>query len=185
MSLTLRNPNEMVTASKLASAKGSRSASPADEGQLAWPCLPCLPTRSIPSEKSQGTTKAPAAANGQRRRPGAGGQVEHARAGLGVDRPGDCPAPQPGLTEREHVVGQVVARGDGVEHRRDLVRLLRQVGSAHPTSLSGRGCAATASPNERPDCSSSRGKSQRNAVIDARADRCHDGRFLVASRCAA
>jgi hypothetical protein len=53
-SAVLRSPKEMVTASKEASANGSRSASPATRSTP----LP-RPTRSIPREKSQPTTRAP------------------------------------------------------------------------------------------------------------------------------
>ena len=41
------------------------------------------------------------------------------------------PPPGPVLPQREHGVGQVVAAGDAVEHRRDLVRILLQRRPAH------------------------------------------------------
>ena len=61
VSETLRSPKEMVTASKLSSAYGSWSPSPATKASQG---LRRLPTVSMPSEMSVGTTNAPAAANG-------------------------------------------------------------------------------------------------------------------------
>lgn len=52
-SCTLRSPKEMLTASKVSSLNGSRVASPAVNGSQGWRVLP---TWSMPSEKSQGTT---------------------------------------------------------------------------------------------------------------------------------
>ena len=60
-STMLRSPKEIVTASKVLSAKGSRVPSPAVKGSCG---RACLPTRSIPIEKSHGTTTAPRSANG-------------------------------------------------------------------------------------------------------------------------
>ncbi len=60
-STTLRSPNEIVTASNESSANGSRVASPATKSSRG---RAVLPTWSIPWLKSQGTTRAPAAANG-------------------------------------------------------------------------------------------------------------------------
>ena len=57
----LRSPNEIVTASKVSSANGSWVPSPAVKGRCG---RACLPTCSMPSEKSQGTTIAPRSANG-------------------------------------------------------------------------------------------------------------------------
>lgn len=61
VSWTLRSPKEIVTASKVSSRNGSRIASPAVNGIHGWRALP---TWSMPSEKSQGTTYAPARAKG-------------------------------------------------------------------------------------------------------------------------
>ena len=60
-SCTLRNPKEIVTASKASSAKGSDKASPATKDSRG---LRSRPTESIPKEKSHATTKGPAAAIG-------------------------------------------------------------------------------------------------------------------------
>ncbi len=49
----LRSPNEIVTASKVSSAKGSCVPSPAVNGRAG---RALLPTWSMPSEKSHGTT---------------------------------------------------------------------------------------------------------------------------------
>ena len=57
----LRSPKEIVTASKVSSAKGSRVPSPAVNGSCG---RAFLPTRSMPSEKSHGTTVAPWSAKG-------------------------------------------------------------------------------------------------------------------------
>ena len=61
-STRLRSPNEIVTASKDASANGSRVPSPAVNGSAG---RLRLPTASIPCEKSQGTANAPASAIGR------------------------------------------------------------------------------------------------------------------------
>ncbi|MNW61861.1 hypothetical protein D3C74_399490 [compost metagenome] len=61
VSTTLRSPNEMVTASNDSSAKGSAVASPATNGRSG---RRRLPTWSIPTEKSHGTTSTPSSANG-------------------------------------------------------------------------------------------------------------------------
>ena len=78
----LRSPKEIVTASKVSSANGSRVPSPAVNGRCG---RACLPTCSMPREKSHGTTVAPRSANGWLERAGAGGQVEHPLPGLRVD----------------------------------------------------------------------------------------------------
>ena len=70
----------------------------------------CRP-RSIPSEKSHGTTCAPRSANGWLDGAGAGRQVEHPLARPRVDGVHDDGAPAAVLAERQHVVGQVVAAG--------------------------------------------------------------------------
>ena len=57
----LRSPNEIVTASNVPSANGSWVPSPAVNGSAG---RACLPTWSIPIEKSHGTTTAPRSANG-------------------------------------------------------------------------------------------------------------------------
>ncbi len=58
----------------------------------------------MPSEKSQATACTPASANGSRRRPGAGGQVEQALARAGrrgpAPRPGATGGPAPGTARR-------------------------------------------------------------------------------------
>ena len=60
-SLTLRSPKEMVTASKVSSANGRASASPATTVTPLREAPPrrSAPTRSMPSEKSQAMTRAP------------------------------------------------------------------------------------------------------------------------------
>ena len=56
VSATLRSPNEIVTASKLASAYGSWSASAAMKLKSG---LRCLPTSNMPNERSVGMTMEP------------------------------------------------------------------------------------------------------------------------------
>ena len=85
----------------------------------------------MPSEKSHGTTVAPAVGERLARRAGAGGEVEDQLAGLRVDGVDDVLAPAPVLAERQHVVGDVVALGDGVEHPPYVGRLLVEVCAGH------------------------------------------------------
>ena len=68
---------------------------------------------------------------GDAARAGAGGDVEHPLPGAGRDLLDDDAPPVPVDAGGEHVVGQVVLRGDVVEHRRHLVRLLLQAGAGH------------------------------------------------------
>ena len=56
-----RSPTEIVPASNDPPATGRRVPSPAVNGRCG---LACLPTRSMPRLKSQGTTVAPRSANG-------------------------------------------------------------------------------------------------------------------------
>ena len=96
----------------------------------------------MPREKSAATTCAPAAANGSDDDPVPAARSSTRSPGRGVDRLRHGPAPEPGLAQRQHVVGEVVALGDVVEHGRDLVRLLVQVGdvlvgSGHCHSMPG------------------------------------------------
>ena len=79
----LRSPKEIVTASKVSSANGSWVPSPAVNGRCG---LAALPTCSIPSEKSHGTTIGAAVGEGLARRTGAGRQVEDPLPRLRVDR---------------------------------------------------------------------------------------------------
>src|SRR3954447_4686153 len=140
-STMLRSPKEMVTASKVSSANGRRVPSPAGKGR--WGRCP-LPTWSIPRAKSQGTTSAPASANGwlgagvgERLAggAGAGGEVEDPLARQRRDGADHLVAPTSVLAEREHVVGDVVALGDGVEHPPHVGRLLVEVCACHAGSV--------------------------------------------------
>ena len=98
----------------------------------------------MPGEKSQGTTVAPSFGERQAGRAGPGGEVEHPLPGTRRDRGHHRAAPAAVLSEGEHVVGQVIATGDRVEHRRDLVRLLVQTGAGH-TAYPGTPVSAGAS----------------------------------------
>ena len=66
-----------------------------------------------------------------RRGPGAGRQVEHPHARPGGDGGAGDRAPHGDLPQTRNVVGQVIATCDGVEHARDLARVLGKGGSAH------------------------------------------------------
>ena len=72
---------------------------------------------------------------GQARGAGAGGQIEDQIAGMGVDRRHHHPPPPPVLAQGQHVVGQVVARRDVVEHPGDVVRTLVEAGAVHGVIL--------------------------------------------------
>ena len=124
----LRSPKEIVTASKVPSANGSWVPSPAVNGSVG---RACLPTCSIPIEKSHGTTTAPRSANGHARGAGAGGQVEHPVAVLRVDGLAHLAAPAAVLAQGEHVVGEVVAARDRVEHPTYVGRLLVELRAGH------------------------------------------------------
>ena len=131
----LRSPKEIVTASKVSSANGSRVPSPAVNGRCG---RARLPTCSMPSEKSQGTTRRAAVGERLARRAGPGGQVEDPLAGLRVDRRDHVVPPAPVLPEREHVVGHVVALGHRVEHASDVGRLLVELCTGHAQRLRRR-----------------------------------------------
>ena len=134
-STMLRSPKEIVTASKVSSANGSRVPSPAVNGSAG---LACLPTWSMPREKSHGHDDRVAVRERLARRAGAGGQVEHPLAGLRVDRVDDVLAPAPVLAEGQDVVGDVVALGDRVEHPPYVGGLLVEVCAGHPGTLGRR-----------------------------------------------
>ena len=76
---------------------------------------------------------------------GAGGQVEAALARAAGPAPSGSPAARTGPAEGEDRVRPVVARGDAVEHRRDLVRLLLQRRPAHDDRDASRVDAASGS----------------------------------------
>ena len=122
MSSTLRSPKEMVTASKLASAYGSLQRVGGDEAQvgLARACRPA----ACPSDRSVGTTVAPAWANGSLDVPVPAARSKISCPGRGCDGLHDELAPGPVLAEGQHVVGQVVPGGDPVEHGGDLATSL-------------------------------------------------------------
>src|SRR5699024_4868111 len=82
---------------------------------------------------------------------GAGGEVEHLVPGCDLERLDHEAAPHPHLPHRGDVVHQVVALGDAVEHRRDVVRLLLEIGTAHAPILPCTAvCADRARPIARP-----------------------------------
>ena len=127
-STMLRSPNEMVTASKVSSPNGSRVPSPAVNGSCG---RFALPTWSMPSEKSHGTTSAPASANGWLEVPVPAARSRTRSPASGADGADHLVAPAPVLAEGQHVVGDVVALRDGVEHRPDVGRLLVEVCAGH------------------------------------------------------
>ena len=138
VSATLRRPKLIVTTSKLASAKGRLMASAAVKAMSG---RRRLPTRSMPSEKSAGTTSISRSAHGSLEVPVPAAMSRMRSPRLGVDGLDDGAAPQPVLPEREHVVGHVVLLGDGVEHRRDVDGLLVELGAGHAAHPSTRrGC---------------------------------------------
>ena len=127
VSSTLRSPKEMVTASKLPSAYGSRRASPATKLSAG---RRRLPTAQHAERQVGGHDRRPGRARTARsrsrcRRRGRG----PARRAGGRPPATHQPAPGPVLAERQHVVGQVVARGDPVEHRRHLAPPLLERGA--------------------------------------------------------
>ena len=138
----LRSPNEIVTASKVSSANGSRVPSPAVNGRCG---RAFLPTWSIPSEKSHGTTIAPRSANGWLEVPVPAARSSTMLARASGRRPRSPPAPAPVLAEREDVVGDVVALGDGVEHATDVGGLLVELGTDHAAETRESACRATQS----------------------------------------
>jgi hypothetical protein len=95
----LRSPNEIVTASNVRSANGSRVASPATKGSRG---RARFPTSSIPAEKSHGTTLAPSNTNGRLLDPVPAATSRTGSPGRGVDRREHGPPPAPILTERQH-----------------------------------------------------------------------------------
>ena len=66
-----------------------------------------------------------------RRHRGACGQIQHLVTGADAQRRAGGAPPEPVLSERQHGVGQVVAPGDPVEHRRDFTRVLVQRRPVH------------------------------------------------------
>ena len=130
----LRSPNEIVTASKVSSANGSRVPSPAVNGSCG---RACLPTCSMPSEKSHGTTVAPRSANGWLDVPVPAARSSTRSPGRGSTARDHVAAPPPVLAQREHVVGDVVAPGDGVEHPPYVGGLLVELCAGHARRLRG------------------------------------------------
>ena len=128
----LRSPKEIVTASKVSSAKGSRVPSPAVNGRCG---RACLPTPSMPREKSHGTTTAPRSAKGWLEVPVPAARSSTRSPGTRVDRSDHVAPPAAVQAQGEHVVGEVVATGDGVEHAAYVGRLLVQVCAGHGQSL--------------------------------------------------
>ena len=135
----LRSPKEMVTASKVASANGSRVPSPAVKGRCGLGLLahPEHAEREVAGHDER-------AAVGERLagRAGAGGEVEHPLARLRVDGVDHVAAPAAVLAQGEHVVGDVVATCDRVEHLAYVGRLLVEV-------CAGHGRKTTAGPDTR------------------------------------
>ena len=124
----LRSPKEIVTASKVSSANGSRVPSPAVNGRCG---RACLPTWSMPEREVAGHDHGAAVGERLARGAGARREVEHELAALRVDGLDDVPAPAPVLAQRQHVVGDVVALRDGVEHPTDVGGLLVELGAGH------------------------------------------------------
>ena len=95
----------------------------------------------MPSEKSQPTASAPDCAQLDGRDTRAGGEIQHALAGLQLQALSGALAPPPVQAAGEHRVGQVVTPRHTVEHRGDVVRLLVQRGEAlAPLSIEGAVC---------------------------------------------
>ena len=128
-SATLRRPKEITTPSTLSSASGSAIASPATLGTGR-----AAPARSIPWEKSQAIACTPPAASStvDTAVPAATSSTVDPGRAPSASRGG--PPPAGVQSAGEHGVGDVVAAGDPVEHRRDLGRALVQPGP-HPRRL--------------------------------------------------
>ena len=116
----------------------------------------------MPSEKSHGTTTAPAAANGSLDVPVPAARSSTRSPGLGADGREHLAAPAPVLAHRQHVVGDVVAARDRVEHPLDVGRLL--VESARVTTTEPRSAPAPRQPNATGWASSS-GQDERRRVL--------------------
>ena len=97
--------------------------------------MACLPTWSMPSEKSHGTTVAPRSANGWLDVPVPAARSRTSSPGCGSTASMHVVAPAAVLAEGEHVVGDVVALGDRVEHAPDVGRLLVEVCAGHAQRL--------------------------------------------------
>ena len=124
----LRSPNEIVTASKVSSRERQPGAVTGGERQ-ARPGL----LADLEHAEREVARHDRGAAVGERlaRRAGAGREVEHELARLRVDGLDHVAAPAPVLAQREHVVGDVVAPGDGVEHPTYVGGLLVELGAGH------------------------------------------------------
>ena len=128
VSCRLRSPKEIVTASKLESANGSRQPVTGHEGQVR---ASLLADGEHALGEVTGDDEGTPLLEGERRGAGSGGQVEHPLPLLRVDRRDNRAAPLPVLSQREHVVGEVVLGGDVVEHLGHIERLLVEVGAGH------------------------------------------------------
>ena len=131
-STMLRSPKEIVTASKVSSANGSRVPSPAVNGRCRAGLLADLQHAEREVARHHGRA---AVRERLARRPGAGGEVEHPLARPRVDGGDHVVAPAAVLAQGEHVVGDVVAPGDRVEHAPDVGRLLVEVCAGHAQRL--------------------------------------------------
>jgi hypothetical protein len=131
----LRSPNDIVTASKEPSANGRCVASAAGEGHIGTAAT----TDSEHAQREVGRDDVDTGV-GQRlgARAGPGGDVEDAVAGSASERRDRRLAPEPVLSEREDVVGEVVPGSDPVEHSRDVGRVLVEGGAVHGGIVSQR-----------------------------------------------
>ena len=140
----LRSPNEIVTASKVSSANGSRVPSPAVNGRCGR--CPLADLEHAEREVARARPRRRASANGWLEVPVPAARSSTRSPGCGVDGADDLAAPATVLAERQHVVGDVVALGDGVEHPPDVGRLLVEVCAGHAQSVGRARYAGCAGP---------------------------------------
>ena len=126
VSSTLRSPKEIVMASKLASAYGSRRASAATKLRLR-PAL--LADQQHAKGKIGRDNPCAAARKGLARGARPRCQVQDQLSRPRLNGIHDVTAPRPVLAEREHIVGEVVARSHSIEHRRDVAAPLVERGA--------------------------------------------------------
>src|SRR5271154_1558321 len=102
-----------------------------------------MPGREHSDRKVRRHAPCPGAGQLDRRHRGTRGQIQHLLPRSDAQRQPGGTTPIPVLAERQHGVGQVVAPGDPVEHRRHLARILVEGGAAHdaePTCAALRRC---------------------------------------------
>ena len=137
-STMLRSPNEIVTASKVSSANGSRVPSPAVNGRCGRGLL--ADPEHAEREVARARRSRRASANGWLEVPVPAARSRTRSPGCGSTASITSLAPAPVLAEREHVVGHVVALRDRVEHPAYVGRLLVEVCAGHAHEGRARFC---------------------------------------------